>query len=146
MSSMQWLRLGGHMRVGTGTQAKREAGNGQEKSVRWSQYFAENRNWLTKQIDALESMDQIRGEKRPTLDLTWVLSLYRLSRDYLDAFNESHTMTHEMKTLVEPSKRRVGLLEAGPSGAAKPRKTTIVRDALTNVSKPTREIAIRAHR
>jgi hypothetical protein len=100
----------------------------------------ENRDWLTKQIDALESMNQIKGEKRPTLDLTWVLSLYRLSRDYLDAFNESHTMAHEIKTLVEPLKRRVGPLEAGPSGATKPRKITIDRDALANVPKPTREI------
>jgi hypothetical protein len=143
---MLWLKLGGYMRVDTEAQVKREVGNGQEKSVTWSQYFAENRDWLTKQIDALQSMDQIRGEKRPTLDLSWVLSLYRLSRDYLDAFNESHTMAHEMKILVEPLKRRVGLLEAGPSGAAKPRKIGINRDALANVSKPPREIAIRAHR
>jgi hypothetical protein len=143
---MQWLKLGGHMRVDTGARVRREVGNGQEKSVTWSQYFAENRDWLTKQIDALESMDQMRGEKRPTLDLSWVLNLYRLSRDYLDAFNESHTMVHEMKTLVEPLKRRVGLLEAGPSGAAKPPKIAIDRDALANVSKPTREVAIRAHR
>jgi hypothetical protein len=143
---MQWLKLGGHMRMDTGAQVKREVGNGQDKSVTWSQYFAENRDWLTRQIDALESMDQIRGEKRPTLDLTWVLSLYRMSRDYLDAFNESHTMSHEMKTLVEPLKGRVGLIEAGPLGAAKPRKITIGRDALANVSKPTREIAIREHR
>jgi hypothetical protein len=100
----------------TGARLKREVGNGQEKSVTWSQYFAQNRDWLTKQIDALESMDQITGEKRPTLDLTWVLSLYRLSREYLDAFNESHVMTHEMKTLVEPLKKRARLLEAGPSG------------------------------
>jgi hypothetical protein len=141
---MRWLKLGGHVRMGIGAQVKREVGNGQEKSVTWSQYFAENRDWLSAQISALESMDQIKGEKRPALDLTWVLSLYRLSRDYLEAFNESHTMAHEMKTLVEPLKRRVGLLEASPSGAAKPRKITIDRDALANVSKPTRDIAIRA--
>jgi hypothetical protein len=123
-----------------GAQVKREMGNGQDKPVTWSQYFAENPDWLTKQIDALEDMDRIKGEKRPTLDLTWILSLYRLSRDYLDAFNESHTMSHEMRTLVEPLKRRIGSLEAGPSGAAKPRKITLDRDALVNVSKPTREI------
>jgi hypothetical protein len=120
-----------------GAQMKRETGNGQDKSVTWSQYFAENRDWLTKQIDALEDMDRTRGGKRPTLDLTWILSLYRLSRDYLDAFNESHTMSHEMKTLVEPLKRRVGLLEADPSGRAKLRKIAIDQDALANVSKPT---------
>jgi hypothetical protein len=110
------------MRIDTEARLKREVGNGQEKSVTWSQYFAENRDWLTKEMDALESMDQITGEKRPTLDLTWVLSLYRLSREYLDAFNESRIMAHEMKTSVEPLKRRVGLLQAGPSGAAKPRR------------------------
>jgi hypothetical protein len=134
------------MRMDTGARLKREVGNGQEKSVTWSQYFPQNRDWLTKQIDALESMDQITGKKRPTLDLTWVLSLYRLARDYLDAFNESHVMVHEMKTLVEPLKRRVGLLEAGLSGAAKSRKIAIDRDALANLSKLTREIALRAHR
>ena len=129
-----------------GAQVKREMGNEQDKSVTWSQYFAENRDWLTKQIDALENMDQIKGEKRPTLDLTWILNLYSLSRDYLDAFNESHAMSHEMKTLVEPLKRRVGLLEVGPSGRTKAEKIAINQDALVSVSKPTREIAIRAHR
>jgi hypothetical protein len=143
---MLWLKLGGYMRVDTEAQVKREVGDGQEKSVTWSQYFAGNRDWLTKQIDALESMDRIRGEKRPTLDLSWVLSLYRVSRDYLDAFNESHTMLHEIKTSVEPLEKRVGLLEAGPSGAAKPRKIAINRDTLANVSKPPREITIRPHR
>jgi len=143
---VHWLKLRYYTRMERGAQVKREMGNGQDKTVTWSQYFAENRDWLTRQIDALESMDQIRGEERPTLDLTWILSLYRLSRDYLYAFNESHTMSHEMKTVVEPLKRRVGLLETGPSGRAKARKIPIDRDVLANVSKPTREIAIRAHR
>ena len=125
---------------------KREIGNGQDKLATWSQYFAENRHWLTKQIDALESMDQIKGEKRPTLDLTWILSLYRLSRDYLDAFNESHAMSHEMRTLVEPLKRRVGLLEAGPSGITKAEKIAIDQDALVSMSRHARDFAIRAHR
>jgi hypothetical protein len=116
------------------TQAKGE----QDSSVTWSQYFADNRNWLTKQIDALENMDQMKGEKRPSLDLTWVLSLYRLARDYLDAFNESHTMLHEMKTSVEPLEKRVGLLEAGSSEAAKLPRIAIDWDALVNMSKQLR--------
>lgn len=117
-----------------GNRAKRE----QESAVTWSRYFAENRDWLTKQIDALENMDQIKGERRPTLDLTWVLSLYRVARDYLDAFNESHTMLHEVKTSVEPLERRVGLLEAGSSEAAKLPKIAIDWDALVNMSKQPR--------
>jgi hypothetical protein len=117
-----------------GNRAKRE----QESAVTWSRYFAENRDWLTKQIDALENMDQIKGETRPTLDLTWVLSLYRLARDYLDAFNESHSMLHEVKTSVEPLEKRVGLLEAGSSEAAKLPKIAIDWDALANMSKQLR--------
>jgi hypothetical protein len=143
---MQWRKLGGYMCMDTGAQGKREARRGQEKSVTWDQYFAENRDWLTEQIDALESMDQIKGERRPTLDLTWVLSLYRLSRDYLNAFNESHAMLHEVNTSVKPLKRRVALLEASPLAAAKPRNIAIDPDALASMSKPTRDITIRAHR
>ena len=117
-----------------GNRAKKE----QENAVTWSRYFTENRDWLTKQIDALENMDRVKGEGRPTLDLTWVLSLYRLARDYLDAFNESHTMVHEVKTSVEPLEKRVGLLEAGSSEAAKLPKIAIDWDALVNMSKQLR--------
>ena len=111
-----------------------------ESAVTWSQYFVENRDWLTKQIDALEEMDRTRGEKRPTLDLTWVLSLYRLARDYLDTFNESHTMQHEMKTSVEPLEKRVQFLEAGSGSpeATKLPKIPIDWDALANMSKQLR--------
>jgi hypothetical protein len=117
-----------------GNRAKKE----QEDAATWSQYFVESRDWLTKQIDALEDMDRVKGERRPTLDLTWVLSLYRLARDYLDAFNESHTMLHEMKTSVEPLEKRVGLLEAGSSEATKLPKIAIDWDALVNMSKQLR--------
>jgi hypothetical protein len=117
-----------------GNRPKRE----QESAVTWSRYFAENRDWLTEQIDALESMDQIKGARRPTLDLTWVLSLYRLSRDYLNAFNESHAMLHEMNTSVKPLEKRVGLLEARSSEAAKLSKIAIDWDALVNMSKQLR--------
>jgi hypothetical protein len=130
----------------TEAEGKREARRGQEKSVRWDRYFAESRDWLTEQIDALESMDQIKGRRRPTLDLTWVLSLYRLSRDYLNAFNESHAMLHEMNTSVKPLKRRVALLEAGPSEAAKSRNVAIDPDALANGPKPIGDITIKADR
>ena len=112
-----------------------EANRDQGSSATWSHYFSENRDWLTKQIEALESMNQIKGERRPTLDLAWVLSLYRLARDYLDAFNESHTMLHEMKTSVEPLERRLLSLEAGSPEAARLPKIAIDRDALASMSK-----------
>jgi hypothetical protein len=110
----------------------------QESAATWGRYFVENRDWLTKQIDALEDMDRTKGEKRPTLDLTWVLSLYRLARDYLDTFNESYAMLHEMKTSVEPLEKRVGLLEAGPREATKLPKIAIDWDALVTMSKQLR--------
>jgi hypothetical protein len=121
-------------RVENRARAKEE----QESAVTWSQYFVENRDWLTRQIDALEDMDRIKGEKRPTLDLTWVLSLYHLARDYLDTFNESHTMLHEMKTSVEPLEKRVRFLEAGSSEATKLPKIPIDWDALANMSNQVR--------
>jgi len=117
----------------------------QESSATWSRYFADNRDWLTKQIDALENMDQIKGERRPTLDLTWVLSLYRLARDYLDAFNESHTMLHDVKTSVQPLERRVGLLEEGASEVAKLPRIAIDWDALANMSKQLRNSGSASH-
>jgi hypothetical protein len=116
-------------RVGNGVK------EGQESAATWGQYFVENRDWLTKQIDALEDMDRTKGETRPTLDLTWVLSLYRLARDYLDTFNESHAMLHEMKTSVEPLEKRVRLLEAGPSEATKLPRIAIDWDSLVSMSK-----------
>jgi len=87
----------------------------QERSANLSQHIGDTREWLTSQIDALESYDQIKGEKRPTLDLTWMLGVYRLARDYLDAFDLSRTMLHEMKASVVPLERRVAALESGMS-------------------------------
>jgi hypothetical protein len=108
----------------------------QERSVTWSQYYGDNRDWLASQIDALEDMDQIKGERRPTLDLTWVLGLYRLARDYLDAFDVSHTMLHEMKTSMAPLERIAATLESGASASeVKLPKIPIDWDTLASISK-----------
>jgi hypothetical protein len=111
----------------------------QERSITWSRYFAENRDWLTSQIKALESMDQIKGERRPTLDLTWILGLYRLARDYLDAFDASRTMLHEMKTSVAPLGKRVATLESAISASeVKVPRIPIDWDELKSISRPPR--------
>jgi hypothetical protein len=89
----------------------------QEPSVTWSDYFDEKRDWLTAHINALEEMAQIRGTKRPTLDLTWILGLYHLARDYLDAFDLSHAMLHEMKNSLAPLEEKVATLESGKSAS-----------------------------
>jgi len=108
----------------------------QERSVAWSQYYGDNRDWLTSQIDALEGMDLIKGERRPTLDLTWVLGLYRLARDYLDAFDVSHTMLHEMKTSVAPLERIAATLESGASASEVKLPTIPINwDTLATISK-----------
>jgi hypothetical protein len=94
----------------------------QDAALTWKKYYEHRREWLTKEIGALENI--VGNDKTGMVGThpSWVLSLYEVARSDLDILDTIRTRIEELKKVSSTLEKRIELLEGESSEQAKQRR------------------------